>query len=227
VVQWYQQNEQHIPGYAAWMQAQRNPQPAPPPQSAQGSTAGLLGLLTAQERQELITETAKALTTGALGPWAKNFTETVQRYGEATSKKIRDESAAQARATTQVLNKMIEMIAPEDRMAAVRAYQEEALKLAQSNLDPMELAEQRLALSGQNSTLTGRVKELEAAAEKAQKAAIPSLGAGTSAGIDTSLPGAAERPKTREERFAATVRDTTNDVGAEAMAHAFPGALGR
>lgn len=226
VVQWYEQNQQHLPRYNAWMQAQsQQPQAAAQPQAAQ-AVAGLLGLLTPQERQSLIQETAQHLTQGALGPWTQNFARTMQQYAQQAEKRVTDSAAQQARATTQVLNKMIEMIAPEDRMAAVRAYQEEALRLAQSPLDPMQLAEERLSMTGRLSTSEARVKELEAEREKREKAMVPSLGASTSPGINTTLPGG-DRPKTREDRFAAVMRDTTNAVGAEAMADAFPGALGR
>jgi len=222
VVQWVEQNKAGLQHYGTWLQRAQagtlpQQQATQAQVNAQQNGVNLASLLTPEERQQLGASIFQQQLLPAWKAWQAQIAREIQQYGQAEAARVRNEFNQQQSAHTNVLWKAMEYLSPSpEHMARVKRMQEEALRFAtQPQLDPMQMAEERLRFIDDNTRMSGELKSLRDAEEARQKAAVQSLGSHPSLGYETP----AERPKNSGERFANVMNQVTRELGHEAVQH--------
>lgn len=226
VLDWYTTNEATI---RSW--AQSNGQPAQAgaqvvQQQAQQVAQQQPGYewLTPQEKQAFTQSIAQHLQQSVLVPWTQQFSKVAEDYAKRTQESL----DARQRAAADVMWRTLQFVMPPDKIEAARKWHEEAMKYADpSKIDPMQMAQERLDLVGQNETLKQKLKEIETQQEEAAKRATPSLGpSGSTLVPSDAKPEDQQAPQSRDERFRAVMDDVKAQHGPEGVSTMFP-ALGR
>src|SRR5262249_3861428 len=165
VVQWVEQNKAGLQHYGTWLQraqAGTLPQQQPQPQAQTAATqnaVNLAGLLTPEERQQIGASIFQQQLLPAWKAWQSQIARGIQQYGQSEVARLRNEYNQQQAAHTNVLWKAMEYLSPSpEHMARVKRMQEEALRFAtQPQLDPMQMAEERLRFIDDNTRMSGEL----------------------------------------------------------------------
>lgn len=224
ISQWWQQ----FNGGQQGGQGQMNPyQQQQVGQQAYGQAAAMVAqtpgveLLTPQEKQGLIQQTAQTLIQQTLAPWTQNFAKTVETWGQNQAKQLQDQMEQRLKAQSDVMFRSLEHMVPAESLEKARAWQQEALKYADpSKIDPMKIADERLDLMSKYSQMERDLKQAREEREKFEKASMGSLGDG--GGLFRKSADLKEMPKSREERYKNVFNDTKEAVGVDGMREAFP-----
>ena len=234
IVEWYSKNNQPI---TAWWnqynnqgngngQGQFNMGQQQVQQQAYGQANQMVNqmqgaeLLTPQEKQALVSQTAQSLIQQTLGPWTQNLAKTLENWGESRSKQINDQLEQRLKAFSNVHWQTLQRLVPPEKLQEARAWHDEALKYADpSKVDPLEMASTTLEARGRISRLEQELKEAREKGEKYEKASIGSLG--NSGGMFNQPDDIKEMPKSRDERYKNVMSNVKEAVGVEGIREAF------
>jgi hypothetical protein len=178
-------------------------------------------LLTQQEKAVLVNDTAQRLIQQTLAPWTQQFAQTVEAWGNNRSKEISSQMDQRHKAFSDVLWKTLERVIPADKLEETRAWHDEALKYADpKNIDPLSLASETLSLRNDKARMESQIKELTAAREKADAAAMGSMGQG--GGLYRKQSDLKEMPTSREDRMKNVMSTVKDAVGVDGLREQFP-----
>lgn len=179
-------------------------------------------LLTPQEKQALIQQTAQSLVQQTLVPWTNDFAKRVEAWGQSQSKSITEQLDQRFKTFSDLMWKTQERMIPADKLAEAKAWHAEALKFTDpKNLNPLEMASETLSLRNEKSRMEQEIKELRAANEKREKDALGSLG-NDGGGLFRKTSDIKEMPKNRDERLANVIGSVKEQSGVEGLREVFP-----
>lgn len=219
VINWYAQNQAEVQRrWRAFEQAQTVAQQQGQP-GAQGqvqaiaeSTPGYQ-FMTPAEKQQLLGEVTQHIQNQLFAPWVQHrFLPTAQNM----FKQFADRQAAQHKSFTDVLWRTFQRVLPADAVKQAQEWHTESLKYADpSKVDPMTVANEVLAMRGENLTLKQQLDEMRKSHEAAASAAVPSLGGGDTRLLRPST--TTEAPASREDRFKGVMEAVKTEHGAEGL----------
>lgn len=232
IVEWYTRNQQPISqwwnahqGQSGQGQGQVNYGQA---QQAMGQAAQMVAqtpgveLLTPQEKQALISQTAQTLIQQTLGPWTNQFAKSVESWGQNQSKQIEAQLDQRHKAFSDVMWRTLERLVPQDKLTEARQWHDEALKYADpKNIDPLSLASERLELMSKSSRLENELKTEREKRENYEKQAMGTLG-DSGGGLFRKPSDLKEMPKSRDERYKNVLGSVKEAVGVEGLRETFP-----
>lgn len=207
VVDWYTQNQERIK--EMWTQAQTQSQrPA-------HTTASIL---TAEEQAALLEQARQHVRDKELAPWSQQFAQKAEEYVQTKFKEMNEQMDKQIKAYGQVWWKTLEHAVPEDKIAALKSFHEEAGKYADpSKIDPFKFAEEAIDTKAKLAQYEEKLKAFEKDKEAREKAATPSLGNGQGLFPKTEPDEKSKVPQSRDERFKAVLDNVKSAHGAEGM----------
>lgn len=179
-----------------------------------------LQFLTPQERQALTQQTAQQIIEQTLGPWTQKFATTVEGWAQKQMGDMRQQMEQRHKAMSDVFWRTYERTLPPDKLAEVKKWHDEALKLADpKNVDPMALASEKLQWMNDRDRMQKELDEHKSARDRAEKQAMGSLG--DSGGMFGRHAEVKEAPKNREERFKNVMGDMKEQVGIDGIRDTF------
>lgn len=179
-------------------------------------------LLTPQEKQALVQQTAQHLIQQSIGPWTQNLAKTLETWGEGRVKSINDQLEQRLKAFSNVHWKTLERLVPQDKLQEARQWHDEALKFADpSKIDPLDVASQTLEARNRIARLETDLKEARAYREQHEKDSLGSLGK-DGGGLFSQPTDKKEMPKSRDDRFKNVMSNVKEAVGVEGLREAFP-----
>jgi len=192
-------------------------------QQAQYAVANTQGveLLTQQEKDALINQTAQRIFQSALAPWTQQFARTVEDWGQKQAQQISSQLDQRHKAFSDVLWKTLERVLPPEKLQETRAWHDEALKYADpKNIDPLSLAGETLSLRSDKSRLEKELSELRADRERREKESLGSIG--NNGGLFSRPTDQPKPTEKREDRFKNVMSTVKEAVGTEGLREQFP-----
>jgi hypothetical protein len=203
VVGWYRQNLNVIkPWWEGRQKAAAQPQPVGVPQ-------GWETLNPAQQFQVMVR---------AAGQHAQSIAQRLlAEQGQAYAKKVQQDLENQYKHSVNVLWRTFERVIPTDKLEEAKRFHEESLRYADpTKLDPMDLANDTLALRSERDRLKSEAEELRKEKAARDKAAIGSLGPAPSVRSFERPKADAEKPD-KAERMRAAFGAVEKEHGAEGL----------